>query len=406
MFDKPTLLILGAGSSLDMGYPLGEDLIKEIIEQKDEILKSYLENFKDSGWDPHREFISFLFLKKRTSPAETPRLPTENEIYKERDRLLENTRGCPQKAATLYNIAHAIPFFSKLKTFQPLSIDRFLAVHQDFKDIGKFAITYIITRREEQYQDVCLQGTPRFINGKQITQTLWHRYLIDNILSGCEEDPKNIKDNKLSIITFNYDVSLEAFLYSRLYDMEHFDYEENNEKKNYANEFLDNLKIHHVYGRVREGESNLIRDYGDKFQPKQLDQIKTNIHVIGEERKDKDQAYQIINSFSREGYVYIMGYDFDNTNNNKIALSKLFSYSRIADRSLTHNSWEVSLERKVFCINFKNSQIINNIIKNMVGDDISNISNIIQNLQISEKPIAEAVGQDFSFKETHIANKI
>ncbi len=50
----------------------------------------------------------------------------------------------------------------------------------------------------------------------------WYRYLLNDIISGCENNPSNINNNKLKIVTFNYDMSLDFYLYEKIQSIEVF----------------------------------------------------------------------------------------------------------------------------------------------------------------------------------------
>jgi|FLOH01.1.fsa_nt_gi hypothetical protein len=175
MFTKETVLILGAGASTDLGYPIGKKLVSDIIQS-----------------------------------LKPPKVNYSEEILSKK-------------------------FLTSLEDFQPLSIDFFLSLHKEYADLGKEKIAQRILNHQRSS-----------LTSRNFDES-WYRYLLTEILRGCEDGKqKNLTNNKLTIITFNYDVSLEYFLYSRLKHMKYF---ENHKKE--MNDFLEsNLEIIHVYGSV------------------------------------------------------------------------------------------------------------------------------------------------------------
>ncbi len=185
-FDKPTLIIIGAGASLPYNYPLGDDLINEIITASDEVI--------------HRGKIT--------------------EAYSHlKDMLLLH---------------------------DPTSIDTFMKNHAttgansdyNIQSICKQLIAEIILKKE---------NAEYFDKNKQVGGNLnWYRYLAHAIL----EDIDSLKDPNAAlpfrIITFNYDVSLDYYLLTRILAAPLL----SDEEKQIILKKLGN-NIIHVYGAVR-----------------------------------------------------------------------------------------------------------------------------------------------------------
>ena len=138
MIKEPTVFILGAGASQPYGFPIGEELKREILKH----LR------KDKG----REFKSAGF--------------SEDEI-----ELFMSALG-----ASPYD-----------------TIDELLTYRPSLAIIGKFAIGLILTKRQ-LHMNVF---SPRNDN--------WYKFLFSKLeLSRADMPP-------LTIMTFNYDVSLEYY---------------------------------------------------------------------------------------------------------------------------------------------------------------------------------------------------
>jgi hypothetical protein len=115
-----------------------------------------------------------------------------------------------------------------LNEMQPLSIDMFLSYHPELEKVGKDLIAHEIIKYEDN---------------KGVVEENWYRFLIDAIISQCKK-PEDIliSNENLTIATFNYDLSLEYYLYSRLKKISFFE--------KYIDDFLKNLNIIHIYGQL------------------------------------------------------------------------------------------------------------------------------------------------------------
>ena len=86
------------------------------------------------------------------------------------------------------------------------SVDLFLENRKDFEEIGKLAIAATLIPYED-YKAFLPTNKPR-----------WYETLFHLMVEGGR-----FEDNKLSVITFNYDRSLEAFLFLALQNLYRFD---------------------------------------------------------------------------------------------------------------------------------------------------------------------------------------
>jgi len=186
---KNTLLILGAGSSAECGFPVGERLIRDIYEFAKGRTKGF--NLKDGS-------INELFLENKQL------------VW----RLLD-IGGLTKKDNSLYGIEDIDNFADALWAAQPRSIDEFLYDRKEFSHIGKICILCCLSKFEDEkgLKPVLKGGLKRSVEDEFIYPNLeWYRYLWHSLTDGVDGDIQKFKKNKLQIITFNYDRSLEEFL--------------------------------------------------------------------------------------------------------------------------------------------------------------------------------------------------
>ena len=159
MIDKKTVFVLGAGASCPYGYPSGAQLREEIC----------------------------LNL---------------------RNKYLNHLSGAYRDVATRKNKHEEIKFF--IKTFNDSttkSIDLFLARNPHLAETGKSIIAYKIFDTEIN---------SNFRERSKYPEQDWYFYLFDRLTEGVidfKKLSKIITNSKVSFITFNYDRSLEQFLY-------------------------------------------------------------------------------------------------------------------------------------------------------------------------------------------------
>lgn len=175
MIKPPTVLVLGAGASEPYGFPLGRELLFQVIEQ----LRV------NSGL--HNDLLKLGF---------------------ERDHLLV--------------------FGDHLQRSMQPSVDAFLEHRPEFVDVGKAAIARTLVRCEQEGVLLPKRDQPR-----------WYEYLFTHMGTDVGE----FEQNQLSIITFNYDRSLEYFLYLALKNSYGLEDEE-------AATLVASVPIVHVHGQL------------------------------------------------------------------------------------------------------------------------------------------------------------
>jgi hypothetical protein len=180
MINVPTVLVLGAGASVPYGFPSAEELKRLIC------------GAFDIQTNPHPA----QFLADRYD----------------------------------YSLEQFAEFREALSKSGKTSVDEFLEHRKEFVDVGKLAIAYCLIPYENE-------------NNLFLTEARrggdWYQYLFNKLNAPFHE----FAGNQLSVVTFNYDRSLEHYLLTTLQNAYGRSYEE-------CAELVAKIPIVHVYGQL------------------------------------------------------------------------------------------------------------------------------------------------------------
>lgn len=186
------------------------------------------------------------------------------------------------------------------------SVDAFLEHRREFIDIGKAAMAYILVAKEKEHI-LYEEGTGR-----------WYKFLYDKLNTSFDK----FGNNRVSFIIYNYDRSLEHFLYNSLKTS----YNKPDEE---CAEELRKIRIIHLHGRLGRLPWQLVpgaeRTYHPHTEPNIIKESAQEIKIIHERTNvDEDiefrQASGLLGQAER---VYFLG----------------FGYNRINLKRLNVNSW-------------------------------------------------------------------
>ena len=293
-------------------------------------------------------------------------------------------------------------FSSKIKQLDPLNIDTFLRDHPSLQDVGTFLIALVLLRCE-----VLCKSVPEndYNKDKNKDSNNWYRFLI-HVLAACDnaEELKKVflDEQKLSIITFNYDVSLEYHLYNSLKQIEKFQ----GDARDFMKEFSENC-IFHVYGALHTIDWDApdpFADFGspfindDDFLKKAEIAIKCSqtIKTIYKAKDNKCPKYKekkekFIEAIDQAGRLVILGYGFDDANtkhlseireNDSRGLAKALSFS-------ASRSFHSSNNQRLLMTNYGDSKRIQNKITKINPEKIDSLN------FISDKTVYNALMHDF-----------
>jgi hypothetical protein len=340
MFINSTVLILGAGASWHYGYPTGEGLVTSVLSMA-ERLSSYCEQRLQ-----RRLLTQFIpnYVEQKIDPNYDPlRPPTRSPIDTASSLGWEKVRD------------ECKLLIARLKSVRPVLIDYFLAWNEGLRPIGKLMIAAAILEceaiwlreRANQNRRLLLVNTPLGPSLSELARLDitkyrddWYRFVIHKLAYGCKESSDLLK-NDVHFVTFNYDTSLEYNLFQGLRSIDLFELAD-------VDKFLQHDRIVHVYGSVHasipsdadaidlDTAGNLGGEfmsplYPDReFQPKKLflDRcLEASANLLTVDPHDKEDDVGSLktarNWIENSGLVYILGYGFDRSNNQRIGIEPL-----------------------------------------------------------------------------------
>jgi len=266
MVTQPAVLVVGAGGSQDYGFPSGTELVRIIVEGI---------RIDDQGREPNPSTeLSRHLLDAGLRPRELNR------------------------------------FRDSLSRSQLYSVDAFLEQHEESVEVGKVAIAAVLGPIED--------GRKLFFKGG------WYRYLLNQLVSNLSAGAKQ----PLTIVTYNYDRSLEHYLYTAL--TETFGTGEDR-----MNEIRSNLSVIHVHGSLgalpwQTGENpEGRRPYGESIGGPTIKAAAANITIIHESQDGSPPYQQARDRLAGAKRVCFLG----------------FGYHRINVRRLAVGSWKPSKDR-------------------------------------------------------------
>jgi hypothetical protein len=279
MKDKRTVFVLGAGASCPCGYPSGARL---------------------------RELICF-----------DGGFRSDYSDYLRRNNIKEEKPGEVNRFRKIFKDANI------------KSIDVFMANNPKLAPIGKYIIAYEVFRAERnscfgeeakriqeeeeramdsdsRYRRDLIRGTPQFQGGD------WYSYLYNRLIEGLvgKNALPDFSNGNLAFITFNYDRSLEHFLYESLRNSFTEVGEDN------IVQSLGKLKILHVYGQIAPLKWQNPDDYVD-YKPKTdeslLQNAANNIRTIYEEKQNREltEAQDLL---KQSDEIFFLGFGFAEEN--------------------------------------------------------------------------------------------
>jgi len=254
MITRPTVLILGAGASKEFGFPVGRELLRLICAE--------LNTDSDTG------------LK---------------------DRLREQGFSPPYMGK----------FGRALQLSGEPSVDAFLEHRREFVEIGKTSLAIKLIEREQE--------DALFANRLRPKDASWYEYLWTRMHGSFEDFSKN----KLAVLTFNYDRSLEHFLFVALANAF-------GKSASECTEALRTLSIIHLYGLLGDYPYTDAagRPYRPNLTPNNIQKCVKGIRIVSEE-VDRDPVFENASALLQEAeIVCFLGFGFHRTNMERLRIGQ------------------------------------------------------------------------------------
>jgi len=184
------------------------------------------------------------------------------------------------------------------------SIDSFLGLRSRFSEVGRMAIAMLLLNYE-------IHSRHRLVSQPQQD---WYDYLWNRLADGSWSE---LSFKNLTVVTFNYDRSLEFFLLSAMRGAYGVTQAEAEQK-------LQSLKIVHVYGdlgSVLSGDARYI-PYGDPVTSLSVRKAADFLKVIPEARDDGSTFQEARKVLINADAVCFLGFGFDKTNLRRLDSAK------------------------------------------------------------------------------------
>ncbi len=261
MIKRDLALVLGAGASMPYGFPSGYELKRKIVE----------------GLDP---------------------------------AVQTSTTGMRHiVCAAGFTPAQVEAFRSALGNSGKKSVDAFLEHRADFLDVGKVSTAAILLPLERQ---------SALFEGKGPN---WYEYFFNKLNARFEDFDKN----RVSVLTFNYDRSLEHYLLTALRNSYGKTLEECAEK-------LKSVPIVHLHGDLGDlplQATGGVPYGGIELTSSVIRHSASRIQIIHEDVSDKPQFQQAHHLLRRAQMICFVGFGYDATNAQRLSKSERFSNKQI-----------------------------------------------------------------------------
>jgi hypothetical protein len=189
------------------------------------------------------------------------------------------------------------------------SVDAFLEHRPEFIHIGKTAIAIILIGCEDE-ASLYVQ-----------TKNSWYEYLFNQLATTFDDFDKN----KLSILTFNYDRSLEYYLYTCLQNAYGKSVDECAKK-------LKSIPIIHLHGDLGELPylfgTNSMRPYSTKLSDGTVGIASNRIKIIHEGVANETQFAQAHKILSESQYICFLGFGYHQLNVKRLGFDDAHSYAK------------------------------------------------------------------------------
>ena len=217
-----------------------------------------------------------------------------------------------QLLGQIYGEPHVSEFQKALRLADPHSVDFFLESRPNFIPVGKAAIAGFLMPYEVE---------ARLLSDNRRDPT-WYWYLLQHFAKHWDD----VAETKLRVITFNYDRTLEHYLYTTLMHR-------HGKTANEVALALKQLPIVHVYGSLGklpfqcDGPDDSVLEFGTALSRQAIERAGNSIRIMGERTDDNLELRKANKFLSTSKRIIFLGFGYDSTN-----LSRLFQYPAVPEQ--------------------------------------------------------------------------
>ena len=194
------------------------------------------------------------------------------------------------------------------------SIDAFLAKRSEFATIGKLAIAgSLLSKNHQKIKEPASEDD-------------WYLE-VWNALQSSITSINELKNNKIKIITFNYDYSLEIFLHCAITHTFGVSSED-------AFAALKYIPILHVYGCIKNIDSASALTNQTTFNEQSLKYASEGIKIIPESRDDDASFEKARDWFNWASNICFLGFGFDELNIKRLDLNSVIDHKNTNHQQL------------------------------------------------------------------------
>lgn len=258
MIDKHTVIIVGAGGSVPFGFPTGERLKWAICDGLDN------NEHRDNSGETNGTFASLL--------------------AKEGFETREITKLCDYLSQSAW-----------------LSIDEFLSQHADLHAVGKAAVAGVLLKSENRSQLFDLRDAHDNRVGN------WYQQLFRTVFSPFED----IQKNSVTILTYNYDTSLETYLETTM-------------ARSYAHKperiraALNHIPIIHLHGKLVD------HTYGGGITDGLLRRCGEGIYIVADNIDGNPEFQKAAQAIWEANEIYFIGFGYDPNNLKRLPIESKY----------------------------------------------------------------------------------
>jgi hypothetical protein len=272
--------VLGAGASVEANMPAGDELKGKIALGL---------SFKDDGFR---------------------RLKGGNDQVREAVYVLGQKNNGGNSVNDYYNAALRIC----LGMPQAPSIDNFIDSHKSnelIAEVGKLAIASAILEAERR-STLYVSPENRYnkVDFSRVSNT-WFNALFQLISLNAQEEDLPARLSKVRVVTFNYDRTLEHFLFHSIQNYY-------GSKPDRAAEILSNLTVLHPYGQVGNlpwQKSGVMVPFGDEVHSSELIKIAPTLRTFTEGTSQQNSRIdEIRTSISEAKILTFLGFAYHELN--------------------------------------------------------------------------------------------